>query len=434
MAEPPPNHTRAPRLPALAHHRLAIAALLAIAIAAPLLHLFLTNREMPASRSDLLPRWVGTCAALQGKDPYSADVLRSIQTAFYGRPLTPADHLRPQAFLYPAHVVILLAPLALLSWETTRLLFLFVLPPLLACSFWLCLQGLRVSLTPRKRAIAVGVALLSWPVIWGLRLQQLTLPVAALILIAGFLLAGGQQFVPGVLLAAATIKPQLVVVLLAWLLLWAGLRRQWTFIASFTGSLALLLCASERAVPGWFSRWWASIRNYTEATHTAPPLEFLLGHWIGLTITVLVVVSGSVALWRLRSSAAESAEFGIALSLALAMSVAIVPADPPMIYNYVLLSPACFILVFTEPGNAFAASLQRLAFAQLVLDFCAVPLTVVFEVLIKSNNVLDYLPFMDFLLPSLLTIYLVSEALHRKSAQRSGRREAFLRAAAVLGS
>jgi hypothetical protein len=56
----------------------------------------------------------------------------------------------------------------------------------------------------------------------------------------------------GVLLALATIKPQLVVLFLPWLLLWAvsDLRRRLPFLRSFALTMAALLGAAQLVLPG----------------------------------------------------------------------------------------------------------------------------------------------------------------------------------------
>ena len=55
--------------------------------------------------SDLYPRWVGARELLlNGRDPYSAEVAREIQTGYYGRPLDPSrvnDPRDQQGFAYP---------------------------------------------------------------------------------------------------------------------------------------------------------------------------------------------------------------------------------------------------------------------------------------------------------------------------------------------
>ena len=102
---------------------------LLLAIAAPLWHLHIFDRNMPLQKNDLVPRWIGTRDALHGMDPYSPAVTREIQTAYYGRPLTPADRVDGQEFFYPAYLVPLLAPLTWLPWHVARLAFLIGLLP-----------------------------------------------------------------------------------------------------------------------------------------------------------------------------------------------------------------------------------------------------------------------------------------------------------------
>jgi hypothetical protein len=380
-------------------------ALLAAVVACPLIYLHIIDvRYMPSSHSDLLPRWVGTQAALHGEDPYSAEVLRRIQIAYYGRPLTPADHVSPQAFFYPAYIIVLLAPLAALSWPAARLVFLLVTCPLLAWSFWLCMRTLQLPASWRRRVVVLVFACFSWPVIWGLRQQQPAFPVAIAIFAAFFLLSRRRQMLPGVLLAMATIKPQLVLPLLAWVLLWAVLRRMWVFIGSFAGTFALLLAATERIVPGWFPSWLAQMREYTGTTHTALPLEWTLGHWPGVVVTGIIAAGSAVALWQMRRCEPDSLQFGLAVSLALATAVTLILADPSMMYNNILLFPACLILIFRKTDGPVAGVVRILALAQLGWDYVAVPLTILGESSGKLSGVWISLPFRDYLLPSLATL------------------------------
>ncbi len=393
--------------------RLGIVFLLAAAIAAPLWHLRILSLDMPSSQSDLLPRWIGTRVALRGQDPYSPETLRVIQRAYYGDAIDHGKPNRRQAFLYPAPVVVLLAPLTLLSWHAARIAFTAGVIPLLIGSFWLCIRALNLRLTGGHTTAILVLTFFSWPVIWGLRLEQLTLPVAALIFLAWFLLARGRQFVPGILLALTIIKPQMVVPLLLWLFVWAILRRNWVFIASFAGTLALLLGVTQKLVPGWFSHWLVSLHNYSAVTKTAPPLEFVLGHWIGLPLTILLAAWSAFALWRLLRAAPGSAEFATAISLVLATTVALLPTDATMVYNQVLLLPACLTLLGRRSAGAPVSAARGFAVAQLVLEFVAVAVAAIGESLTGPNDFWSVLPFVDHFLAPLLTFVLASEFLRR---------------------
>lgn len=395
--------------------RLGWLALLAVMIA-PLWYVHALNRYLPSTRSDLLPRWVGARAALHGEDPYSPEVLRLIQTTFYGHTLAPGDTANPEFFLYPAPVILFLAPLSHLSWPAARLTFLIVVIPLFAGSLWLCIRNLRIPLASRQTVVLWLLGFFSWPVIWGLRVQQLTLPVAALVFIAWYLLSREHRVLPGILLAIAAVKPQLVLPLILWLLLRAALRRHWSFHGSFAAAVAALFLGTEALVPGWFTRWRLSLHNYSGITHTSPPLEHLLGHWAGLLATALLAGWASLLLWRLRRCAGRSADFALAVSLALAVTICLIPTNPPLIYNYLLLFPACLLLLFAKPGSALASIVRLLALAQWGWDFLIVIVAALTDAAGHLSPLAGGLVFADILLPPLVTIALILSARERMAA------------------
>lgn len=394
---------------------------LAIVVAAPLEYLHVVNRSIPSARTGLLPRWVGTRAALHGQDPYSPAVLREIQTAFYGHALAPGEKLNPENFLYPATVIPLLAPLAPFSWPVARLLFLGFNIPFLALGFWLCLRALPVLCKPRARLVMVLLALAAWPTMWGFRVLQLTVPVAACIFIAWYLLARRHPVPAGILLALATIKPQLLLPLLLALFVWALLRRQWAMIAAFLATMAVQLAVAQMLAPGWFGHWRASLRNYTGVTKTAMPLEHIAGHWPGLGITLALAAAALAALWGARRSAAETLDFARAMSLVLAVTVCFVPTSEALLYNYVLLMPACVLLFYSKPHGTFASLLRVLALAQLCLDYLVVTVGGIAGLTGHVPAVVGWLSFSDYLLPpltaaALTLLMLESRQTHAETA------------------
>ena len=419
----PSTTSAAPR----ALRQIALLALLAIVVAAPFEYLHIVDRSIQSQRSGLLPRWIGTRAALHGQDPYSPEVLRDIQTAFYGHPLAPGDPANPENFLYPATVVLLLAPLAPLSWAAARLVFLALCGALLAWGFWLCLQVLRFPETRRGRIVILLLAFAAWPTLWGLRLLQLTVPVAAFVLIAWYLLARGRAVPAGILLALATIKPQLLLPLLLALFVWALLRRQWTLIVSFLATMAAQLALTQMLVPGWFPHWRASLRDYTGVTKTAMPLQQLAGHWPGLAITVALGLAALGMLWRERRSGADDIDFARAISLVLAITVCFVPTSPALLYNYVLLMPACVLIAFSKPRGAFAAILRLLALAQLCFDYLVITVGGITGLFGHVPAIVAALSFTDYLLPPLVSaalIFQMVESRQKSSVGRMGSAEA----------
>ena len=373
---------------------------------------------MPATHNDLIGRWVGTRAALAGNDPYSALVLRQIQTAYYGRPLTPADHARPQAFYYPAPIVLLLAPLAHFSWPVARLIFLALACPLLFASSWLCLVSIPITRTPLQTLTILLLTFFSWPSIWSLRLQQPTLIVTVCVFLAWYAFTRGYQVVPGMLLSLTLIKPQLVFPLLAFLVLWAFLHRRWRFLLSLAASTTMLLLVSDRIVPGWFRHWTGSLRAYSETT--AAPLELALGHWPGLILTLLLAGSAGVLLWRFRHCPCPSSEFASALSLALALALAVSPTDAPVnTYNDVLLFPACIVVIFSQPTGHYARLARKVSIAVIAFGFALVLIAVSGEYVFGPSELWDSMPFRNLILPVVITATLAWVASEPLRAQQT---------------
>jgi Glycosyltransferase family 87 len=390
--------------------RLAPLLLLILAVA-PLFHLHVINRDFPPAQPDLVPVWVGSRAALQHNNPYSDDTTRKIQIAYYGRILRPIDNVNKMAFAYPAQTIVLFSPFAWLPWSVVRVLFLILLPTLTAATVPLWLTIARINLTPGQLLLTLLLTLASWPVMWGVHQMQPTLIVAALAAAGCFFLQRGNGTLAGILFALATIKPQLVGPLILWLCLWTLLRRQWNFLLAFALTLSALLASATWLVPGWLSNWRAAAADYVVYRHLRPDLQFLFGHWPGLFLELLVVAGATVALWTGLRCAPDSRTFVTMCAIALAATVCVIPNETLMIYNHVLLLPACLLLVFGKPASRIAGHARSLALAQLGLDYLAVPITVICEFLAPKALFITIVPFLDFLLPVLLTLTLVIEVL-----------------------
>ncbi len=382
--------------------RFAAPALLCVFFAASIWLLHSIDRKTPLNETDLLPRWAGTRLALQGRDPYSPALIRQAQQP-YSRRVTQ--------FFYPATLVVLLAPLARFSPETAGLIFLSLVVPLLTLSLWMVIRILNLPREFRDRVFVLVATFSSWALLWGLRMEQPTLLVAALVFLSWFLLAKGRQVAPGILLALATIKPQLILPLLLWLFVWTLARRRWTFIGSFALTLVFLFLAAERFVPGWFPRWLASIQTFDA---TARPLEFVFGHLLGLTLTLVLAAATGIALWRLRRCTLDSPQFSLAIGLSLAVALCIFPTMPLMIYNNLLLFPAVLLLLFQKPPGPIGAVVRFLALVQLTLDFGLVLVAALGEVVFRAVSFYwPGLAFLDFLLPVLTTTFLILQATKR---------------------
>ncbi len=304
--------------------------------------------------SDLYPRWLGARELLlHGRDPYSPEITREAQIGFFGRPPDPE---RPggrnyqQGFYYPVYVAFLLAPTVHLSFEMVRKGFFWVLLGLTVASIPLWLRALRWPAPLWVQVSLVIFTIGSLPVMQGLKLQQMTLLVAALMAIALALLVSERPIGAGVALALATIKPKLVWLLLFWLMIWtlADWRRRYRWAASFLVSMAILCAASEWYLPHWISRFWQAIREYRSYTGEMSVMDELMGAPWSRALEFLAFALMAGACWRDRREAANTSAFAGTISLVLAITVLIVPTYGP--YNQALLIPA--VLMMLKEGRA----------------------------------------------------------------------------------
>ncbi len=317
--------------------------------------------------SDLYPRWLGARELLlHGRDPYSPEVTREIQAGYYGRPLDSTRSQDPkdkQGFAYPVYVVFYLAPTIHLPFEVVRRGFFWVLLFLTAVSIHLWLRVLRWSGPPWTEIVALALTLGSFPVMQGLQLQQMSLLVAAIIATAMAVLSSGYPVAAGILLALAAMKPQLLVLLLAWLGLWslADWRRRYRWAVSFLATMALLMAASEWYLPRWIPRFYQAVRDYQGYTGAMPAMEKLLHPAGGRFLEFLAFAALLWACWRQRRAAANSDAFGFTLGLVLATTVLLVPTYAP--YNQVLLTPALLVLVKERRAIWQRSAAHRVLFA-----------------------------------------------------------------------
>lgn len=341
--------------------------------------------------SDLYPRWLGARELLlHNRDPYSPEVTRDIQRGYYGRVLDPEradDPKDQQGFAYPVYVAFLLAPTIVVSFPVVQLGFRWLLVMLTLLSVYCWLRVVRWRPSAAVFAILVMLTLGSFPVVQGIKLQQLTLLVGGVLGACAAALVEGEFAVAGFLLALATIKPQLALPVASWLVLWAlsDWHQRKRFIWSLGATMAVLLGASEYILPGWMSRFRAAVaayRNYTGGAGSL--LDVLTTPVLGKVLAAFAVLAVAGLGWRLRRAGHQSQEFGTMLALVLAVTLVIVPSFAP--YNQVLLLPAVFVIAASWKNLWTRNRFTRAA--------CAVGALVVFWPWLASCALMGAWPFL----------------------------------------
>ena len=314
--------------------------------------------------SDLYPRWLGARELLvHHRDPYTAEITREIQIGYYGRPLDPTrknDPIDQQGFAYPIYVVLMLAPTVTLPFPTVhRIVFwLFVVLTTMSVPLWL--GTLRWRLSRAETVIAILLTLGCFPAIQGLRLQQLTVLVVALIAGSMYAITHQRFVLAGILLAMASIKPQLVFLLILWLCIWSlgNWRERQRVLWSLVISMSALVVAGELLLPGWISEFRAAVKDYYRYTGggssllngVLPPL------WARIASIVLVVMV-LVFAWRNRRATEETPAFQWLLCFTLATTLLVIPMFAP--YNQLLLLPGVMMALRARQELLRSSHLSR---------------------------------------------------------------------------
>jgi hypothetical protein len=300
------------------------------------------------NNSDLYPRWLGARELLlHGRDPYSPQVTREIQTGFYGRPLdaaNPSDPKEQESFVYPLYVVFLLAPAVTLPFPLVAEAFRWILLISIALSVPLWMYA--VGIPPQWPAVICGMLLAvgSYPSVEEYSQQNLTALVVLFLAAAVAAVVRNKLVLGGFFLALATVKPDITVPVVLWLLLWAAARpERRRMIWSFADCMAILLAGAQVLSPGWIWRFLAAVREYPRYGTDPSILEVLLPRdFADLLLTALVVFL-CIFCWRSRRAAADSSVFGRTLALVTASTLVLIPKLAA--YNQLLLIPALLVLL-----------------------------------------------------------------------------------------
>jgi len=304
--------------------------------------------------SDLYPRWLGARELLlHHRDPYSAEVTREIQIGYYGRVLDPAhlhDPADQQGFAYPVYIVFLLAPTIGLPFAIVQTGFRWLLVALTAACVPVWLRVFRRRASAWAAATIVVLLVGSLQALQGIKLQQLTLLVAALVAFSALLLQRDRLAAAGVLLALATIKPQLVLLLSSWLLLWAlsDWRKRKAFVWGFAGTLLVLVVAGEIVLPGWLGHFYQAVIAYRHYNNGAEStLELLFTPVWGRAVAAVIILGLVIICWRFRHVSKDAATFHWIFVTILAATNVVAPKQAP--YNQLLLLAPVLLVVSYWP-------------------------------------------------------------------------------------
>jgi hypothetical protein len=313
---------------------------------------YIASGRVKVRMGDLYSPWIGARDLLLfGRNPYGPQVTREIQMAFYGHAVTQAygargpDPVDEQRFAYPLFTVFLLAPIIYAPFAQVQIWAFIILAFLTAASVLLWLRVLRWR-PPNIIVLSMVLLVLGSPqLVQGLRLRQLGLLAAFLMALSAWCISRHHLTSAGILLALSAIKPQMMILVAIWLLIWSlgNFSRRWHLAAGFTITMAALSAASQAILPSWLGDFFGALVSYRKYVLKRSLLDAILGNTTGdILAAALIVVLIAVA-WRLRKQEADSPAFRLMLSSFLIATSLAMPLLPP--FNQVLLILPVLILL-----------------------------------------------------------------------------------------
>ena len=205
--------------------------------------------EQNPGGNDFLVHWMGGRKFLkEGISPYSDETAIAIQTMAYGRPAELGEHELRVA--YPFYSIFVFLPFALIeNFTLARAIWMTVLEIGV-----ILLAYISMRMTKWKPGLSVLFLYMIFSVLWYHSVRPLINGNAVILVALG--IAGGLWAIKnnadelaGVLFAFTTIKPNLVLLIIVFILIWTVYQRRWKFSIWFFGTLIILILGAQLLLP-----------------------------------------------------------------------------------------------------------------------------------------------------------------------------------------
>jgi hypothetical protein len=321
--------------------------LLFFAFILTILLLFYVNYDFSQKNpggADSVPRWLGTKAFFyEGISPYSNIVSERSQIFITGR-LAEGKEDR-QLFVYPFYVVIFYLPFIWLPFNVARAIWMVLTELSIIGITIFSIKLYKWNPPVWLLGISIGLSLLMYNSIRTIILWQMAGLVAFLIIFSIWALKEKKDVLAGIAMALATIKPQMVFLILPLLVIWT-LRYRRRFVISLSITLIILIGISFVIEPTWVSLMLKQIKDYPDYTITPSILFIFSGLFpVGLNIIIrwlLFITLFGWMLWEWKIVFFEklNIDYAIALSLLITNIIIIRTATT----NYLMMLPVFFYI------------------------------------------------------------------------------------------
>ncbi len=289
--------------------------------------------------NDFLAHYVGTRSLiLEGKSPYSDEVALEIQQRVFGRPAEPGEI--EHRVVYPLYSILFFAPFALIKdYAIARVAWMTMMEITLLITGYLALQ-----MTNWKPKILVLALLSQFSVLWyhGFRAVingNAVIVVAFFIAATLYALYNHNYQVAGIFLALSTIKPNLVILFIFFVLIWCLYQKKIQVVIWFLGSMLVLTLGAMIIIPDWINQNLQEILRYPGYNPPGsvgevialwlPGFEWVIRWGIGIGLSTIL----GVEIWAAKKGSYERFLWTACLTLTISQWIGIA-TDPG---NFVIL-------------------------------------------------------------------------------------------------
>jgi hypothetical protein len=248
---------------------------------------------------------MGGCALVRERlNPYSEAATLRIQVGMYGRPALPGED--QVAFTYPLFSLLFFLPLcATEDYALVQAIWIWLLLVALVLSAILSLRIIRWHPRSWLWILTILWVVCTYPGFRALILGQFAVIVWLALVAALWALKHQHDGWAGVLLALATVKPQLVYLVVPWILLWAAGQRRWRLWLGFFTAMASLTIGGMLLLPSWLPDFVHQTLAYPSYTVFGSLMWMVVQHTLGLdrtaemASTIALATVALVLCWRL---------------------------------------------------------------------------------------------------------------------------------------
>jgi hypothetical protein len=217
---------------------------------------------------DFLIQYEGTRALLlDGNSPYGEEAAVRIQVAANGH--SAQGNERQLRFSYPLYSVIFFAPFSIISnYFLARALWMTMLELSLITMTFISFRLVEWKPSLWLQALIILFSLTWYHAIRGVESGNTVILAALFISAILLLIKENRDQAAGLLMAITTIKPQLVLLLIFLILIWAVYQKRWVLIRWFFITLAVLVLVGFLLIPNWILQNLWDILKYQDYNPT----------------------------------------------------------------------------------------------------------------------------------------------------------------------